>query len=144
VYNGLDLKNNQKILLDEMKKRHKENNKDVDAYLTGVSTEARRALQRLRKAIRSAASKAEEGFSYGVPAFKLHGKPLVCFAAFKNHCGFYPMSPAVLSRYSHELSGYDTAKGTIRFQPEKPIPDALVKKIVKERITEIESAADSW
>jgi uncharacterized protein YdhG (YjbR/CyaY superfamily) len=93
----------------------------------------------LREAIRSAAPKAEEGFSYGVPAFKLDGKPLVCFAVFKNHCGFYPMSPHVLSAFAAELTSYDTAKGTIRFDPKKPLPAALVKRIVKARIAELKA-----
>jgi uncharacterized protein YdhG (YjbR/CyaY superfamily) len=109
----------------------------IDAYLSKVPPAFRTALTRLRNAIAAAAPDAEEGFSYGVPAFKIGGKALVCFAAFRNHCGFYPMSPKVLTGLADELSGFDTAKGTIRFQPEKPIPVSLVKKIVKARLAEV-------
>ena len=111
---------------------------DVDAYLAGVPEQARDALQTLRETIRSAAPGAEEGFSYGVPAFRLGGRPLVCFAAFKSHCGFYPMSPQVLGSFAAELSGYDTAKGTIRFDPKKPLPADLVRRIVRARVEELE------
>ncbi len=120
-----------------MKKKRDHNTGDVDAYLAAVPPDARDALEKLRKIIRSAAPEAEEGFSYGVPAFKLDGKPVVCFAAFKHHCGFYPMSPDVLSLFAAELSGYETAKGTIRFDPKKPLPAALVKRIVKARIAQL-------
>lgn len=115
----------------------KYNYSDVDAYLATVQADARNALDELRKTIRSTVPDAEEGFSYGVPAFKLGGKPLVCYAAFKNHCGFYPLSPAVLIAFAPDLTGYDTAKGTIRFDPKKPIPKALVRRIVKARIAEL-------
>ncbi len=112
--------------------------KDVDVYLAEIPADARSALEKLRKTIRVAAPEAVEGFSYGVPAFKLNGKTLVCFAVFKNHCGFYPMSPEVLSAFAHELTGYKTAKGTIRFDPNKPLPATLVKRIVKARLAELE------
>jgi uncharacterized protein YdhG (YjbR/CyaY superfamily) len=110
---------------------------DVDAYLAKTSPTFRAALNKLRRTIASSAPSAEEGFSYGVPAFILGSKPLVCFAAFKNHCGFYPMSPAVIAQFADELSGFETAKGTIRFKPGKQIPVGLVKKIVRARITEM-------
>ena len=87
--------------------------------------------------IRAAAPQAEEGFSYGVPAFNLDAKVLVCFAEFKRHCGFYPISPDVLRTFAGELSGYETAKGTIRFAPKKPLPAALIKRIVKARLAEL-------
>ena len=111
--------------------------KDVDAYLAEFPTDARKALEELRKTIRAAAPEAEEGFSYGVPAFKFNGKALVCFAAFKNHCGFYPMSPEVLNSFADDLTEYKTAKGTIRFDPKKGLPTALVKRIVRARIMEL-------
>jgi uncharacterized protein YdhG (YjbR/CyaY superfamily) len=120
-----------------MKRKPAHDDNDVEAYLATVSADSRKALERIRGWIRAAAPEAEEGFSYGVPAFKLDGKPLVCFAAFKNHCGFYPMSPDVLRAFAADLADYDTAKGTIRFQPKKPLPAALVKKIVKARLAEL-------
>lgn len=113
--------------------------KDVDAYLETIPAEFRNALGKLRKLIRSVVPEAEEGFSYGVPAFKLKGKPLVCYAAFKNHCGFYPMSPDVLHKLAADLTDYETAKGTIRFDHRKPLPTSLVKKIVKTRLEEMRS-----
>ncbi len=121
-----------------MKRKRANDDNDVDAYLASIPADACSALEKLRKWIRAAAPNAKEGFSYGVPAFKLEGKPVVCFAAFKNHCGFYPMSPDVLSKFADDLAGYETAKGTIRFPAKKPLPAALVKKIVKARLAELE------
>jgi uncharacterized protein YdhG (YjbR/CyaY superfamily) len=121
-----------------MPREEKDSQKEVDDYLAKVPDEARASLEKLRKTIRAAAPKATEGFSYGIPAFKLHGRPLVSYAALKNHCSFFPMSPAVLDAYRKELETYDTAKGTIRFPVDKPLPDALVRKLVKARIAEIE------
>lgn len=120
-----------------MKKKQDKSQKDVDAYLAKLPADAKRALEKLRKTIRAAAPEAEEGFSYGVPAFKFNGKALVCFAAFKNHCGFYPVSPEVLDSFADDLTEYETAKGTIRFDPKKGLPATLVKRIVKARLTEL-------
>jgi uncharacterized protein YdhG (YjbR/CyaY superfamily) len=75
-----------------------------------------------------------------MPAFRLDGRPLVCFAAATNHCSFYPMSPAVIRAHAAALKGYETSKGTIRFQAERPLPAALVRKIVKARIAELAEA----
>lgn len=111
---------------------------DVDAYLASVPAEKRAALQNLRNAIRAAAPDAEEGFSYGLPAFRLEGRPLVCYGASKNHCSFFPMSPAVISAHAAALKGYDLSKGTIRFLAEKPLPAALVRKLVKARVAELQ------
>lgn len=111
---------------------------EVDDYLAKLPEEARAALEKLRKTIRAAAPKATEGFSYGIPAFKLHGRPLVSYAALKNHCSFFPMSPAVIEAHPKELEPYDTSKGTIRFSVDKPLPAALVRKLVKARIAESE------
>lgn len=99
-----------------------------------------RALEELRATIRKAAPTATEGFSYGIPAFRLEGRPLVSYAALKNHCSFFPMSPAVIAAHRKELEPYDTAKGTIRFAPDRPIPAALVRKLVKARIDELQGA----
>lgn len=110
---------------------------DTDAYLASVSAGQRAALQRLRTAIRAAVPSADEGFSYGLPAFKLDGRPLVCFGAARNHCSFFPMSPAVITAHAAALKGYDISKGTIRFVPEKPLPAALVRTIVRARVAEL-------
>jgi uncharacterized protein YdhG (YjbR/CyaY superfamily) len=113
---------------------------DVDAYLASLSVEKRGALQKLRRAIAAAAPDAEEGFSYGLPAFRLDGRPLVCYAAAANHCSFYPMSPAVIRVHAADLKRYGVSKGTIRFPAEKPLPAALVRKLVKARIAELKHA----
>src|SRR5512144_3034176 len=105
--------------------------KDVDSYLAAVPLNARAALQKLRQTIKAAAPKATETISYQIPTFKYHGM-LVSFAAFKNHCSFFP--GAVIKGYKDDLKSYETSKGTIRFPPDKPLPAALVKKLVKARI----------
>lgn len=115
----------------------------IDAYLASLSTEVRAGLEKLRKAIRVAAPGAEEGFSYGLPAFKLDGRPLVCYAAAKNHSSFYPMSAAVIQAHAPELKAYETSKGTIRFAVTQPPPATLVKKIVKARIAELQERRSS-
>ena len=105
-----------------------------DGYLAAVSADQRAALERLRKDIKAAAPEAEECISYGVPAFRLNGKFLVAYAAAKNHCAFYPGS--VIDTLQ-ELKGYDTGKGTVRFPAGKPLPAALVRKLVKLRIAKM-------
>ena len=108
----------------------------VEAFLAKVPEPAHSALQKLRAQIKAAAPGAEELINYGVPMFRVGGKNLVSYAAAKTHCSFFVQSPALMEQLAGELEGYDTAKGTIRFKPEKPIPAALVKKIVKARIAE--------
>ena len=112
--------------------------KEIDEYLESLPTDYQKALRNLRKTIQDTVPYAEEGFSYGVPAFKINGRPLVCYASFKNHCGFYPMSPEVLQSFSSDLAGFETAKGTIRFKVDNPLPKTLVKRIVKARLKELE------
>lgn len=113
---------------------------NIDDYLAAVPEEARGALEKLRRVIRSAARNATEVISYRMPMFKHKGRLLVGFAAFKNHCSFFPMSAKVLRAHVRELKGYRLSKGTIRFVPSKPIPVAVVKKLVRARITENEGA----
>jgi len=100
-----------------------------------LSDDKRAALQKLRKTIKSAAPKAEECISYQLPAFRQHGM-LVGFGATANHCAFYLMSASAVEAHKDEVREYDTSKGTIRFQPDKPLPVALVRKLVKARIAE--------
>jgi uncharacterized protein YdhG (YjbR/CyaY superfamily) len=108
---------------------------NIDEYLATVSEDKRAALEKLRQAIRAAAPQAEECISYQVPAFRLGGRMLVAFGAAKYHCSFYPGASPV-EACKHELKNYDTSKGTIRFQPGKSLPAALVRKLVKARIEE--------
>ena len=109
--------------------------KTVDEYLARVSDDKRVALQKLRKTIKAAAPRAEECISYQLPAYRLNGM-LVAFGATANHCAFYPMSASTVAAHREELKDYDTSKGTIRFQPDNPLPAALVRKLVKARIAE--------
>lgn len=113
--------------------------RDVDEYLAGVPKEARAALEKLRKTIKAAAPMASEGISYQMPMYKYHGM-VVGFAAFKDHCSLFPGS-AVMEAHKEELKRYNTSKGTIRFPASKPLPAALVKKLVKARIAENEARA---
>src|SRR5205823_4816523 len=99
----------------------------------------RAALEKLRKTIQAAAPQAEEYISYQLPAFRLDGRPLVAFGAATNHCAFYPMSSRTVPAHKDDLKGYDTSKGTIRFAADKPLPAALVRKLVKARIAENEA-----
>ena len=106
--------------------------KTVDDYLSRLSDDKRVALERLRQQIRAAAPRAEECISYQMPAFRLDGRMLVWYGAGANHCAFYP--GGVVGDYQKELAGFETSKGTIRFQPDHPLPAALVRKIVKARM----------
>lgn len=108
----------------------------IDEYLAALSDDDKRAaLEKLRKTIRSAAPGAEECISYRLPAFRLDGM-LVAFGATASHCAFFPMSSTTVAAFKKELDDYDTSKGTIRFQPDHPLPAALVRRMVKARIAE--------
>jgi uncharacterized protein YdhG (YjbR/CyaY superfamily) len=110
----------------------------VDEYLASVPEPARSTLNKIRATIRSVVpAEATEAMNYGMPTFKYKG-PLVGFAAFPNHCGLYPMNPSVIEAFKEELKGYQTSKGTIRFPLDKPLPAALVKKVVKARMAQNE------
>jgi len=108
----------------------------VADYLRAVPPAPRAALRKLRKTIKAAAPEATEVMSYGIPMFKHHGM-LVGYAAFKEHCSLF-MSTALAKAYKKALAPYEKSKGTIRFTPEKPLPAALVRKLVKARIAENE------
>lgn len=109
----------------------------VDAYIEAQSEQFQNALQKLRAQIKAAAPQAEERISYGMPAYTYKGA-LVYFGAFKNHCSFFPGSATILANQK-DLKGFTIAKGTIQFTPAKPLPAALVKRIVKTRIQENET-----
>jgi uncharacterized protein YdhG (YjbR/CyaY superfamily) len=110
----------------------------ANAYIASLPDEARASLGKLRRAIAAAAPRAKLGISYGIPAFKLDGHPLVWFASFKQHCSFFPGAAAV-RRYAADLKGYKTAKGTIRFPPDRPLPAKLVAKLVKARMAGVQN-----
>jgi uncharacterized protein YdhG (YjbR/CyaY superfamily) len=108
----------------------------VEDYLTGLPEAPRAALEKLRKTIKAAAPEATETISYQMPTFKLDGRFLVSYAAFKNHCSLFPASDGVVEACGEELEPYLSGKGTIRFTIDKPLSSALVKKIMKARIEE--------
>jgi len=113
----------------------------VEAYLARVPEPARTTLEKVRAAIRAAVPKgAEECISYGMPAFRYKGA-LVGYAAFKKHCSFFPMSGRVLDEFADEVKNYRTAKGTLQFPQDKPLPALLVKKMVKARVAQNEAKA---
>lgn len=112
--------------------------RNVDEYLAGVPEPARSTLNKIRAVIRSAVPpEATETISYGIPAFK-HNGVLVWFAAFSDHCSLFPTA-SVVEAFKDELKGFSTSKGTIQFPTDKPLPAALVKKLVKARVTQNES-----
>jgi uncharacterized protein YdhG (YjbR/CyaY superfamily) len=118
--------------MDSAKKKPK----TIEEYLANVKPDDRKTLQKLRQTIQTAAPEAQECISYGIPAFRLNRRVLVFFGAWANHCAFYPGSAAMLKNFRNELRNFQTSKGTIRFASDKPLPVALVKKLVKTRIAE--------
>jgi uncharacterized protein YdhG (YjbR/CyaY superfamily) len=107
---------------------------EVEAYLAHVPEPARTTLERMRAMIKAAAPReATEAISYRIPSFQYKGA-LVWYAAFKNHCSFFPMDLSLLEKFGDELKGYKTSKGTIQYPLDKPLPEALVTRIVKARV----------
>ena len=104
----------------------------IDEYLARLGDDKRAALEKLRRTIKAAVPGAEECISYGLPAFRYQKRMLVWFGAAKGHCSFYP--GGVVDACKDDLADYDTSKGTVRFQPERPLPVTLVKKLLKARI----------
>jgi uncharacterized protein YdhG (YjbR/CyaY superfamily) len=110
----------------------------MEEYLAGVPEPARSTLQKMRATIRTAVpAEATETISYGIPAFK-HKGVLVWFAAFSDHCSFFPTA-SIIKTFKNQLKGFPTSKGTIHFPTNKSLPAALVKRMVKARVVEIES-----
>lgn len=110
--------------------------KTIDEYLARTKPQHRALLEKLRRAIHAAAPGAEEYIGYGLAGFKLHGRPLVYLGAWEKHCALYAANPATQAQFQDELKGFTVSKGTIQFTPEKPLPLALVKKMVRARAAE--------
>lgn len=108
----------------------------VDRVLAALPRERRTALQRLRRTIRAAVPRAEDCIAYGLPSIRIDGRYLVSYGAAKNHLAFYP--GAVLDDWIEDLTGFETTRGSIHFQPDKPIPAALVRRLVKARLARVE------
>ena len=107
----------------------------IDEYLAPLANDKRAALEKLRKTILSIAPDATECISYGLPTFA-HKRKLVAMGAEANHCALYVLSSSLLNDFRDDVAGYDTTKGSIHFTPDKPLPLALVKKLVKARMAE--------
>ncbi len=112
----------------------------VDAYMSALPETMRIALDQLRTTIRSAAPEADEVIAYDMPAYRLNGKFVVSFSAFKNHCSLFPASGAVLAAHGDALRPHLSGKATLRFDPAKPIPAELIADIVRIRLAELYGA----
>jgi uncharacterized protein YdhG (YjbR/CyaY superfamily) len=110
---------------------------EIDRYLAKVEQPKRKTLEALRTAILEVVPDAEQGISYGMPAFKVGGKAVAGFAAFKNHLSYFPHSSAVLVALGDDLAAYETSKGTLKFAIDKPLPKGLVKKLIRTRMREL-------
>ena len=114
--------------------------KDVTAYIAGFPAPARTTLKRVRSVIRRAVPAAEEMISYQIPAYKLHGRPVLFFAAWKEHYSLYPSNARLVAAFKDQLSKYELSKGTIRFPLSEPVPARLIERIAKFRAKEIVEA----
>ena len=110
---------------------------EVDEYLANLEEPKRTTLQALRHTIRSIIPEADEGISYGMPAYRLRGKVVAGFAAFKNHLSYLPHSGSVFAEIPEDLAGYVTSKGALQFPVERPLPKALVKKLIAIRLRQV-------
>jgi uncharacterized protein YdhG (YjbR/CyaY superfamily) len=111
--------------------------KEIDDYLAKLDEPKRSTLQQLRRTIQSIVPNAEEGISYGMPAFRLDGKVIAGFAAFKNHLSYLPHSGSVLAELADDVAGYVTSKGALQFAIDKPLAKTLVKKLIAVRRRDI-------
>jgi uncharacterized protein YdhG (YjbR/CyaY superfamily) len=125
----------KKTISDEVSVR-----KQIDAILAAAPKEHRAALKSIRTKVRKVVPEAVEAISYGMPAFKYKGKPLAGYASKKDHCSFFPMSGDIVGKMKNELGGFTTSKGGVQFQPDHPLSDSLIKKLLQARIKEIENS----
>ena len=110
---------------------------EVDRYLAALDEPKRGTLEALRRSILEVVPEAEQGISYGMPAFKVEGKTVAGFAAFKHHLSYFPHSGSVLATLSDDVAAYETSKGSLRFAVDEPLPKQLVKKLVRTRMREL-------
>jgi uncharacterized protein YdhG (YjbR/CyaY superfamily) len=112
-------------------------NSEMDDYLVGLPPKQKAALEHVRAVVAEAVPEAETGTSYGMPAFRYAGRPLLGFRAAKQHLSVFPFSPEAIEGVKDRLGGFDLAKGTIRFTPDKPVPDDVLTDLVRLRMDEI-------
>ena len=110
---------------------------EIDAYLSAVDEPKRSTLEAVRRSIRAAVPEAEEGISYGMPAFRVDGKVVAGFAAFKNHLAYLPHSGSVLAELAEELAGYERTSGSLHFAIDEPLPDDLVGRLVETKLAQL-------
>ena len=110
---------------------------EIDGYLAKVEEPSRSTLQKLRETILNIVPEAEQGISYQVPAFRLHGQVVAGFAAFKNHLSYLPFSGSVFPELKDELAGYVTTSGALHFPIDKPLSKRLVKKLIEVRVQQV-------
>ena len=113
----------------------------VRTYFTSLPAASKKHLKHVRDAIRRAAPEAVEDFAYGIPAFRLDGRPFVYYAAFRHHVSLYPMTDAIRRTHATALSGYKTSKGTVQFPLDAPVPVTLIKRLVKARVAEVKATS---
>ena len=111
--------------------------REIDDYLANLDEPKRSTLQKLRSTIRSIVPEAEECIAYGTPAFRMHGKAIAGFAAFKNHLSYLPHSGSVFDQLPNDLAAYEKSKGALRFPIDKPLSRALVKKLIDVRLKDV-------
>ena len=109
----------------------------IRTYLAALPPDARRAVRQIRTAVKTAAPKAVEAFSYGIPGFRFEGRALVWCAAWTSHVSMYPIGDAIRQALAKEIKGYKTATGTIQFPLDEPMPITLIKKLVRARIAQV-------
>jgi uncharacterized protein YdhG (YjbR/CyaY superfamily) len=114
---------------------------DVDDYLAAVPEPQRSTLEQVRATLAALLPGAEQGIAYGVPCFKESGKGVAGYGFYKNHCTYFPMSGSITTELAPELLGYVTAKGSIRFPSDEPLPAGLVARLVEARRREISRSA---
>jgi uncharacterized protein YdhG (YjbR/CyaY superfamily) len=114
--------------------------REIDDYLGALDEPKRGTLEALRRSILEVVPEAEQGISYGMPAFKVGGKTVAGFAAFKHHLSYLPHSGCVLATLADDVAAYETSKGSLRFAVDKPLPRQLVKKLVTTRMRELDLA----
>src|SRR5579859_3152064 len=113
--------------------------REIDDYLAKIPEPKRATLQKLRQTIREIIPNAEEVISYGMPGFRLNGKVIAGFAAFKNHLAYLPHSGSVFTELRDELAGYASTEGSLHFPIDKPLPKALVKKLIAARLKQVKA-----
>jgi uncharacterized protein YdhG (YjbR/CyaY superfamily) len=110
---------------------------EIDEYLASLEEPQRGALERVRDIAQRVAPDATQGTSYGMPALRVAGKPLLGFHVSKQHLSLHPFSPAIVEAVAEELAGFSLSKGTIRFTPETPVPEQVIERVIRLRVAEI-------